>query len=79
MTHGGNKKNFKVFFAEEFIAAITQHIPDKHFQMVRYYGWYLSRSRGERIKAGLFRPVDEPASSAVNPEVTVLDVSEHRP
>ncbi|WP_353740634.1 transposase [Desulfoferrobacter suflitae] len=24
--------------AEEFIAAITQHIPDKHFQMVRYYG-----------------------------------------
>jgi hypothetical protein len=36
MTHGGNKKNFEVFSAEEFIAAITQHIPDKSFQMVRY-------------------------------------------
>ncbi len=47
MTHGSNKKNFEVFSAEEFIAAITQHIPDKHFQMVRYYGWYSSRSRGE--------------------------------
>ena len=64
---------------EEFIAAITQHIPDKHFQMVRYYGSYSSRSRGERIKAGRFRPGDEPTSSAVSPEVTVLDVSEHRP
>jgi len=79
MTHGSNKKNFEVFSAQEFIAAITQHIPDKHFHMVRYYGWYSSRSRGERIKAGLFRPGDEPGSSAVTPEVTVLDVSDHRP
>jgi len=37
MTHGSNKRNFEIFTAEEFIAAITQHIPDKHFQMVRYY------------------------------------------
>ena len=45
--------------AEEFIAAITQHIPDKHsrigvrgkLQMLRYYGWYSNRSRGERTKA----------------------------
>jgi hypothetical protein len=36
MTHGNNKKNFEVFTAEEFIAAVTQHISDKHFQMVRY-------------------------------------------
>jgi hypothetical protein len=79
MTHGGNKKNFEVFSAEEFIAAITQHIPDKSFQMVRYYGWYSSRTRGERIKAGLFRPGDEPGASAACAEVTVLDVSEHRP
>ncbi len=79
MTHGSNKKNFEIFTAEEFIAAITQHIPDKHFQMVRYYGWYSSRSRGERIKAGLFRPGDEPAASAETPEVTVLDVSGYKP
>ncbi len=47
--------------------------------MVRYYGWYSSRSRGERIKTGLFRPGDEPTSSAVSSEVTVLGVSDHRP
>ena len=79
MTHGSNKKNFEIFTPEQFIAAITQHIPDKHFQMVRYYGWYSSRSRGERIKAGPFRPGDEPGASAVTPEVTVLDVSDHQP
>ena len=47
MTHGSNKKNFEIFTPEQFIAAITQHIPDKHsrigvrdkLQMVRYYGW----------------------------------------
>jgi len=29
---------------EEFIAAITQHISDKHFQMVPYYVWCSSHS-----------------------------------
>jgi len=28
MTHGSNKKNFEVFSSEEFIAALTQHIPE---------------------------------------------------
>ena len=37
--HAKTKRNFEIFAAEEFIAAITQHIPDKGFQMVRYYGW----------------------------------------
>jgi hypothetical protein len=50
MTHGQNKNNFEIFTAEQFIAAITQHIPEKHFQIVRTYGWYSSRSRGERNK-----------------------------
>jgi hypothetical protein len=50
MSHGRNKKNFEIFAAEEFIATITQHIPDKSFQLVRYYGWYSNRSRGGRKK-----------------------------
>ena len=37
-------RNFQVFTACDFIAAITQHIPDKRFQMVRYYGWYSNKS-----------------------------------
>jgi hypothetical protein len=31
---------------------ITRHIPDKGFQMVRYYGWYSNRARGERANRG---------------------------
>ena len=34
----------------DFIAAITSHIPDKSFQLVRYYGWYSKRMRGQRDK-----------------------------
>ena len=44
------KRNFQVFSACDFIAAITQHIPDKRFQMVRYYGWYSNKMRGQRRK-----------------------------
>ena len=31
-------RNFEIFSPCDFIAAITQHIPDKSFQLVRYYG-----------------------------------------
>lgn len=69
------------------IAAVTQHIPDKHFQMVRYYGFYSNRSRGQRSKAcpelveeaSLLRPGDQPATSAQTPDVTVLDVTNYKP
>lgn len=51
------KRNFlftevftQVFSACDFIAAITQHIPDKRFQMARYYGWYSNKMRGQRRK-----------------------------
>jgi len=65
------RRNFEVFTAGEFIAAITQHIPDKGFQMVRYYGWYSNKSRGVRKKkaAGQAGP---PAD-----DVAILDVSDH--
>ncbi len=32
--HAKTKRNFEIFSAQEFIAAITQHIPDKGFQML---------------------------------------------
>ncbi|MBU2648720.1 transposase [bacterium] len=46
----GVKQNFKIYSAEEFIAAITQHILKKSFQMTRYYGFYSNKSRGVRPK-----------------------------
>ncbi len=51
MRKGKNRKNFEVYSAEEFIAAITQHIPNKFSQLVRYFGFYSNKSRGMRAKA----------------------------
>ena len=75
MTHGNNKKNFEVYSAEEVIAAITQHIPEKSFQMIRYYGWYSNKSRGLRLKQGICRPGDE----TIDTEVEIIDVFEYQP
>jgi hypothetical protein len=36
MSHGDNKRNFHTYSPLEFIAAITQHIPERLAQMVRY-------------------------------------------
>ncbi len=41
-------RNFEVFTPTDFLAAITQHIPDKGARVVRYYGWYSSRMHGVR-------------------------------
>ena len=54
------QRNFEVFTPCDFIAAITQHIPDKGFQLVRYYGWYSnSRPQGDRLPEGRQRSVAE--------------------
>ena len=67
MSHGKNKKNFEIFDADEYIARITQHIPDKSFQLVRYYGWYSNRSRGARPKQQLLKDgADVPETDAAD-------------
>ena len=58
------KRNFQVFTACDFIAAITQHIPDKRFQMVRYYGWYSNKMRGQRRKRAKEKITNESAATA---------------
>jgi hypothetical protein len=40
----------EAFDPVDFIAAITQHIPEQGAQMVRYYGWYSNKSRGMRAQ-----------------------------
>ena len=47
---GSIGRNFEVFTPCDFIAAITQHIADKSFQLVRYCGWYSNKMRGRRTK-----------------------------
>ena len=67
------KRNFEVFSAEDFIGAITQHIPDKFFQNIRYYGWYSNKSRGQRKRQGS-EEADDAGDSA-----EVINVSSHQP
>jgi ribosomal protein S27E len=46
----GVSRNFEVFDPLDFLAEVTQHIPDPGMQMVRYYGWYSNKMRGQRAK-----------------------------
>ena len=62
--------------AAEFIARITQHIPDKGFQMVRYYGWYSNRSRGQRAKEQAASEEGEPQARGGE---MLIDIREYRP
>jgi hypothetical protein len=74
LRHGNKKigRNFAVFTPCDFIAAITQHIADKSFQLVRYYGWYSNKMRGRRAKQA---DEEVPEGDAVE----LIDVSAHEP
>jgi len=45
---GGSRRNFQVFKALDFLAELTQHIPEKGEHLLRYFGWYSHRVRGMR-------------------------------
>lgn len=77
------QRNFEVFPPQadpppedspcDFIAKITRHIPDKSFQLVRYYGWYSNKMRGQRDK----HAAEE--AEAAGKAVEVIDVSGYKP
>ena len=72
------KRNFEVCDAKDFIAMLTQHIPNKSFQMVRYYGWYSNKKRGIRKKqsAAQSDPIQETEidkSAAINISTYIPD------
>jgi hypothetical protein len=43
-------RNFQVFDPLDFIAELTQHIPEPRKHLVRYFGWYSNKTRGLRAK-----------------------------
>jgi len=47
---GGVSRNFQIFDPLDFIAEITQHIPERGAHTIRYYGWYSNKARGVRAK-----------------------------
>lgn len=67
------QRNFEVFTPCGFIAAITRHLPDKSFQLVRCYGWYSNKMRSQQDKQALG------AAKAAGNAIQIIDVSEHKP
>ena len=46
--HATLKRNFQLLPAAQWLKLLLAHIPDKCEHLVRYYGWYSNRARGER-------------------------------
>ena len=44
----GNPRNFEIFDPLDFLASVTQHIPNKGEHQIRYYGFYSNKKRGMR-------------------------------
>ena len=79
MTHGKNKRNFQVFSPLEFIAAITQHIPEPSFQLVRYCGWYSNRMRGDRKKQEEREMENGGGESETTEDISCIDIRNYKP
>jgi hypothetical protein len=66
----GPSRNFQVFDPLDFLAEVTQHIPNAGEHLIRYYGWYSNKSRGQRAKtlrsaaAGTGLPAHPPTARA---------------
>ena len=55
----GMSRNYQVFDPLDFLASVTQHIPNKGDHQIRYYGYYSNKSRGMRKdKAECISPAD---------------------
>ena len=47
----GPKRIFQIFDPLDFLAEVTQHIPEQGEHLIRYYGWYSNKQRGQRSQA----------------------------
>ena len=75
----GAKRNFQVFTALDFLAEVTQHIPEKGEHLVRYYGWYSHRRRGMRsvwhqLCAAPGGPSRQSEPDTLNPKSEILNL-----
>ncbi len=59
-------KTTKAFDALEWLGQLTTHIPNKREPLVRYYGFYSNRCRGDRKKQG----IDTEVPSVINSDLS---------
>jgi len=64
----GVKRNFQIFDPLDFLAELTQHIPNKGEHLIRYYGHYSNKARGMRSRnAPESRSIGVPRSTGILP------------
>ena len=49
--HATLKRNFQLMPALKWLRLLLNHVPDNYEHLVRYYGYYSDRARGERRQA----------------------------
>ena len=61
-----NSKTYRHFTCEgeEFLHRLTRHIPEKGFQMIRYYGFLANRVRAKRLPK-VYERVNQPERNAI--------------
>lgn len=75
----GGKTNYLTLKVHTFIARLIRHIPDKHFPMIRYYGLFANRWRGQYLaqaRAALNQP-DPDATPPAPPPTWAERQAEH--
>jgi len=55
----GISRNFEILEPLDFLAEITQHIPEPRVHTINYFGWYSNKSRGMRAKQNVDSVVKE--------------------
>ncbi|MCP5013740.1 MAG: hypothetical protein GY938_00485, partial [Ketobacter sp.] len=62
--HATLKRNFQIMLGAAWLKLLLQHVPDRGEHLVRYYGWYSNRSRGDRRGSELSRIAKENETDA---------------
>jgi hypothetical protein len=68
--HVSLKRNFQLMPGAAWLRLLLDHVPDKGEHLVRYYGWYSNRARGERRKGEVEGAEDTGTIPAIEEAVT---------
>ena len=80
----GPARNFQVFDPLDFLAEVTQHIPDPGSHLLRYDGWYSNKTRSQRAQrqptaaAGTGIPARSPTAREARKGWACLRADTHR-
>lgn len=74
----GKNRQFKLSTPLDFLALLSSHIANHYESVIRLYGWYSYRSRGERRKAAAAAGRETSAEDSVEKQVPIVDTAVDR-